>query len=187
MKPWKTLARRVLLERPPFLRVEEHTVALPDGSIIPDWPWVALPDYAIVVAITEAGDFLCFRQTKYAVEGPVLAPVGGYLELGEDPLAGAQRELLEETGHEAPRWQALGAYPVDGNRGAGTAHLFLAQKARAVSAPNADDLEEQELLRLNLREVTAAVRKGTFRLLPWTAAFALALLHLADTPPDFLP
>ncbi len=175
MQSWKTLARRTLLHHSKFLVVEEHTVELPDGRIIDDWPWVITPDYINVTAVTEAGLFLCFRQTKYCVEGISLAPVGGYLEPGEDPLEAAKRELLEETGYEAAEWLALGRYPVDGNRGAGVAYPFLAMGARRVAEIDADDLEEQELLLLSRAEMEAALDDGEFKSLPWAAAVALAL------------
>lgn len=178
MKPWKTRARQTILDHSRFLRVESHAVELPDGRVIPDWPWVVTPDYVNIVAVTEAGAFVCFRQTKYAVEGTSLAPVGGYIEPGEDPRAAAQRELVEETGYTAPEWVDLGRYSVDGNRGAGTAHLFLARGARRVAAPDADDLEEQQLLLLSRAEVEAALRAGEFKLLAWATVMALALLHL---------
>lgn len=175
---WRTLSRSVLLDRSPYLVVESHTVELPGGRVIEGWPWLITPDFAIVVAVTEEERFLCFRQTKYAVQGVTLAPVGGYLESGEEPVAAAQRELLEETGYRAHEWIDLGHFPVDGNRGAGTAHLFLARGAYAVQAPDADDLEEQRFLTLSREEVAAALDAGAFKLLPWAAAMALALLQL---------
>jgi 8-oxo-dGTP pyrophosphatase MutT (NUDIX family) len=178
MRPWKTRARRSILECGKFLSVEAHTVELPDGRQIGDWTWVIAPDYVNVVAVTEAGGFLCFRQVKYAVQGTSLAPVGGYVDPGEDPLATAQRELLEETGHVAPDWVHLGSLPVDGNRGFCVAHLYLATGARRVAEIEADDLEEQELLTLDRAEVEAALDAGGFALLPWSAAVALALRRL---------
>jgi len=178
MKPWKTLSRETLLNYSKFLSVEKHTVELPSGRIIDDWPWLITPDFINVAAITPDEKFLCFQQTKYSVEGPTLAPVGGYTEPGEDPLAAAHRELLEETGYESPQWTPLGTYAVDGNRGAGKAYLFLAQNAVRVTAPNADDLEEQKILLLSRAEVEAALTAGTFKVLPWPTVMALALLHL---------
>jgi len=180
MQPWKTLARRTILNHSKFLIVEEHTVALPNGRIIDDWPWIITPDYINVTAVTAEGLFLCLRQTKYSVEGTSLAVVGGYLEPGEDPLAAAKRELREETGYEATEWLTLGCYPVDGNRGAGVAYPFLARGARQMAEINADDLEEQELLLLSRPEVEAALDEGKFKSLPWAAAVALALRQVRE-------
>jgi len=177
MQPWKTVSRQTILDCGKFLVVEQHQIELPNGQIIPDWAWVITPDYINVVAMTESGQFICFRQTKYAVAEAVMAISGGYIEPGEEPLAAAQRELLEETGYEAPQWTSLGVYAVDGNRGAGQAHLFLASGARPVAQPNADDLEEQELILLSRTEVTEALLAGEFKVLPWAAAMSLALLR----------
>ena len=182
MQAWKTLSRRTILQHSKFLTVESHAVELPDGQVIPNWPWVITPDYVNAFVVTEDGACLCFRQTKYAVEGDTLALVGGYIEPGEDPLASVQRELLEETGYQAPEWTDLGHYRVDGNRGAGTAYLFLAQGARQVTEPDADDLEEQELLHLTLPEIRAALAAGEFKVLSWTTLVALALTKLDGGP-----
>jgi len=180
MESWKTLSRQTILDRGKFLVVENHVIKLPDGNIVSEWPWIITPDFINVVVVTERGEFLCFRQTKYAVEGTSLAVVGGYLDPGEAPLAAAQRELIEETGYEATDWIDLGHYPVDGNRGSGTAHLFLARGAHRITEPDADDLEEQEMLHLSRAEIETALAAGEFKVLPWAAAVALALYHIND-------
>ena len=178
MQPWKTIARQTILNHSKYLTVEDHTIELPNGQVIANWPWVVTLNYVIVIAITIDGKFLCFRQTKYGVNGTTLAPVGGYLEPDEEPLAAARRELIEETGYDSPDWISLGNYRVDGNHGAGTAHLYLARHAIYIAEPQSDDLEEQQLLHLNLADVEAALLDGEFKVLAWTTAMALALHHL---------
>ncbi len=141
------------------------------------WPWIITPDFVNIAVITIEGEYLVFRQTKYSITGTTLAPVGGYIEPGEEPLAAAKRELLEETGFVAEQWENLGEFAVDGNRGNGIAHFFLAREAHPVAQIDADDLEEQELLRLTRAEVEAAVARGAFKVLPWQTVMALALLR----------
>ena len=178
MKPWKTKARKILLDEKPWLTVEQHTVELPDGRLIPNWPWIITPDYINVVAVTEDERFICFRQVKYGIDGTTLSVVGGYVNEGEVPLAAAQRELLEETGYEASDWLSLGSYLVDPNRGIATGHLFFARQARYVTPRDADDLEEQELLLLTREEIEAALGAGEIKVLAWAAAVAFGLRHL---------
>ncbi len=180
MEPWKTLERHTILEFDKFLTVESHRVQLPDGRIIERWPWVITPDYVIVLAQTVAGAFLCFRQTKYGIDGVTLAPVGGYMQPGEDALLAAKRELLEETGYQASEWIGLGHYRVDANRGNGVGNLFLARGAHHVAEIRSDDLEVQELLHLSRSELESALAAGEFKALPWAATVAFALRHLED-------
>jgi ADP-ribose pyrophosphatase len=177
MQPWKTIKRETAFHHSKWLTVENHTIELPNGKKLTEWPWIITPDFINVIAITEKGRFLFFRQTKYAIKGTALAPVGGYLEPEEDPLQAARRELLEETGCEAPDWTPLGKYAVDGNHGVATAHFFLARGARKVKDPASDDLEEQELLELTREQVLREVSQRNFAVMSWMAGVALALLE----------
>jgi ADP-ribose pyrophosphatase len=179
LRVWKTLSRRILLSHNKFLTVESHAVQLPDGRVIPDWAWIIIPSAVIVLAVTADHRFLCFRQTKYAVDGIVLAPVGGMLEPDEIPLDAAKRELLEETGYEASEWVSLGSHILDPNRGIATMHLFLALHAKQITQPDSDDLEDQELLLLSRSEVERALKAGEFKILAWSAVVAMALNYLS--------
>jgi ADP-ribose pyrophosphatase len=178
MKPWKTLSRNTVLDHSKWLQVENHTIQLPDGKVIDQWPWVISPDFVNVVVQQEDGTFIGFRQTKYAVEGISVAPVGGYLDFGEDPLACAKREVKEELGCEATEWIFFGSFPVDGNHGCGTAHLFLARGAKRVCDPIQDDLEEQDIVTFTSQELQTALFKGEFKVLSWSATVAMALQYL---------
>jgi ADP-ribose pyrophosphatase len=178
LRAWKTLSKKTLLQPNKFLTVESHTIQLPDGQVISDWPWLIIPSAAIVLARTEIGKFLCFRQTKYAVEGITLATVGGMLEPGEAPLEAAKRELLEEMGYAAPKWVNLGSHLLDPNRGIATMYLFLALDAKKVAEPDSDDLEDQEILLLTRSGLEKALSAGEFKVLSWSAVVAMSLNYL---------
>jgi len=180
MRQWKTLKKETILDHDKFLKVEKHTIELPDGKIIHNWPWVVSPDYALVLPVTDRKTLLLFRQTKYAIEGTSLAPIGGYLEPGEDALAAAQRELREEMGCEALEWISLGSYPNNGNHGGGKGHLFLALHARKVGELIIDDLEEMELVELSREDVEQKLLQGEVKVLGWAAMIAMGLLYLQN-------
>jgi ADP-ribose pyrophosphatase len=185
MRPWKTTARYTVYEHGKFLTIENHIVELPDGKIIDDWAWVISPDFANIIPVTDDNKVLCFRQFKYAVEGLTLAPIGGHLEKGEEPLMGAKRELLEEIGYVAEEWKDLGNFRPMANRGGGMGYSYLALGASKVTIPNSDDLEDQELLLLDFDEIEQALIQGEFKVFSWAATVALALLHIrgGESPP----
>jgi len=178
MRKWKTLKKEIILDHSKFLKVEQHTIELPDGKIISDWPWVVSPDYVLVLPVTNRKTLFLFYQTKYAVQGTSLAPIGGYLEPGEDALAAAKRELREEMGCEASEWIPLGSYPNNGNHGGGKGHLFLAFNAHKVGDLIIDDLEEMELVELSFEEVEQKLLQGEVKVMGWVAMIAMGLLSL---------
>ncbi|WFB37677.1 NUDIX hydrolase [Kiritimatiellota bacterium B12222] len=179
IEPWTCLSRETVFEHSPWLTIESHHLRLPGGKEISDWKWVKTPDFINVVAVDTEGLFHCFRQQKYAVKGITLAITGGYIDAGEDPIVAAQRELTEETRLVSAEWTALGAYPIDGNRGSGTGHLFLAELCQYVGGEVNDDLEDQEKILLTRSEVKEALCAGEFGVMPWVAALALALVRLS--------
>jgi ADP-ribose pyrophosphatase len=178
MRQWKTLKKSTVLDFNKFLRVEQHAIELPDGKVIHDWPWIISPDYVLVLPVTERNTILLFQQTKYAVDGTSLAPVGGYLEPGEDALIAAKRELREEMGCAALEWIPFGGYPMNGNHGGGKGHLFLALHTYKVGEPIIDDLEEMKMIECSIEEVEHKLFQGEVKIQGWIAIIAMGLLYL---------
>ena len=178
MKPWRVLAKRLVLERPPWLTVGEQDVELPDGTVLKDFNWIATRPFAIVVPLLDGDRTILVRSFKLGVGAISLSLPAGYLEDAEEPLDGAKRELREETGHEAPEWLTLGRYVVDGNYGSGYMHAFIAKGAVKVCEPHSGDHEEQELLVMPFKDAIAKLRSGEVAQLSSAAALGLAAIAL---------
>jgi len=178
VKPWRTFNRRILLERPPWFTVGTHDVELPDGEILREYNWIAMRSFTIVVPLLDGDRTILARSYKLGVNEISLSLPAGYLEDGEEPLAGAKRELREETGHEAPEWLSLGRYVVDGNYGSGAMYAFIAKGAHKVCEPNSGDHEEQELLVMPFTEALAKLRAGEVAQQSTAAALGLAAIML---------
>jgi ADP-ribose pyrophosphatase len=172
---WKTVARREVLDAHPWLSVWEEDLELPAGRRVEGYYTVEMPDYVVIVALTIDGHVVVERGYRHGPRRICLTLPAGYIEHGEEPLAAARRELLEETGYVADQWQALGSFTSNGNRGCGVAHMFLAQHARQVAEPDAGDLEEMVIELMSLPRLTQAVQQGEVAELAAAAAICLAL------------
>lgn len=172
---WTTLERRRLADCSPWLELWSERVQLPDGRIVEDFYRIDQPDYAMVLPLAGDGRILALWHYKHGPGRVHLNLPAGYLEPGDEPLEAARRELLEETGHEAERWQRLGAFCVDGNRGCGQAHLYLASGLRAVQEPDSGDLEEMELEFISIDAMRKYLAAGVIGTLGAAAAIGLGL------------
>src|SRR3989442_2159931 len=175
MRPWRTLARRVLLSRPPWMEVAEERIALPDGRESDAFLSMRTGDFAEIVAVTERDEVVLIRSYKHGARTISLAVPAGYVEADEDPLAAAKRELLEETGHEAREWTLLGRFVVDGNYGVATENIFLARNARKIAEPAPGDLEEMEVVLVSDVEISQLLLRVEVAQLSSAAALALAV------------
>ena len=91
-----------------------------------------LPDYSVVLALTEDGQVLIVRQYRPAVERETLELPCGLVDPGETPEVAARRELLEETGYDGGTWRALGGTDPDTGRLGNRLWSFMATGVRLV-------------------------------------------------------
>ena len=135
---------------------------------------VVNPVASAVVVVVDGGDVILTRQARYAVDRVVLEVVKGGAEPGELPLACAQREVREEIGMEAARWEALGvAYEIP-SIVQEPVWLFLARDLSPARAePEAN--ETIDAVRMPFERAIAAVINGEID----DAVTGLALMRAA--------
>lgn len=157
--PWRVLERTPLLERT-FLRIVQDRVRLADGREIDDFCLIESPDWAAVLCVTEDGRVALVRQYRHGLGAVSWELPAGALEVDEDPLAGARRELLEETGYASDSWQPLLTASVDPARVVARAHFFAALGCRWVAKPALDATEDLETVLLTRDELLALIDRG---------------------------
>jgi ADP-ribose pyrophosphatase len=102
------------------------------------------------------------RQYRHAAGQYLWELPAGKLDPGEEPMAGAQRELEEETGYRAKKWKLLVDYwPSPGFLGE-SMQVFLAEGLIAGEAhPEEDEVIDFRLVKLS--EVLKKISKGEIR------------------------
>jgi ADP-ribose pyrophosphatase len=99
------------------------------------------------------------RQYRHAANQFLWELPAGKLEPGEEPLAGAQRELAEETGYRAKKWRPLVEYFASPGFLGESMKVFLAEGLEPGEAHLEED-ENIELRLVKLSELLKMIEKG---------------------------
>ncbi|OLD49242.1 MAG: hypothetical protein AUG06_11235 [Actinobacteria bacterium 13_1_20CM_2_65_11] len=137
----------------------EDVIRFPDGAEA-TYTVVTNPDAAFVVPYFDNGDTVLVRQWRHAWDESSWEVPAGTVNLGEDALTCARRELAEETGLIATRYTSLGVV-----HGAafltGRGQLFLAEGITASDRNPETYEQDMEVLRLPFQEALQAALDGS--------------------------
>lgn len=179
-RPWKTLSTTNVLNTP-YLKIRREEVALPGGTIIPDYYIIENRGWAGIVPYTEDGRFLINKQYKHGIGLEVLEfPAGGIDEGEDDPMEAAQRELMEETGYSTvPEQFEFLAHMLANPTGAVTRiWWYLARDVRRTGEQKLDPAEVIENFLVTPSELLNMLHDGTFAVQGQIAAAYMALERL---------
>jgi ADP-ribose pyrophosphatase len=171
-QPWKILESSYL--RPKF-RIDKCELA--NGKVFEPMVF-EFGTWANVLAITKDGQAVLVKQYRHGVQEVLLELPGGIVEEGEEPIEGAKRELLEETGYSSNNIVEVGMiYPnpaIQSNR----LFCFLALDAEEVGFQNLDESEDIEVELVHLDELVAMTKRREFLHALQVATLFHALAHL---------
>lgn len=156
--PWQTLSQEVKYDNP-WIRVEEHQVINPAGGE-GIYGTVSFKNRAVaIVALFENGDTLLVGQFRYPLqEYHWELPMGG-APIDESALDCAQRELKEETGFSAKKWQQILSMHLSNSITQEQGFTFIAEDLLA-GEMSLEDTEDITLARLPFEEVFQKVMLG---------------------------
>lgn len=158
--PWKRISSREIYQNP-WIRVREDQVITPSGTkgiygVIETHPAIA------VVPLTHDLETYIVGQYRYTLDiYSWEVPEGGGAP-GEDPLEGAKRELLEETGLRAKSWTFLGTLYTSNSFTDETGYVYLAEGLEQGEALP-DHTEDLQVRKLPFLEAWEMVLNGEIK------------------------
>jgi 8-oxo-dGTP pyrophosphatase MutT (NUDIX family) len=157
--PWTRLTSRDIYDNP-WIRVREDGILNPDGS--PGiYGVVEFKNIAVgVVALDAAGRVLLVGQHRYTLDSYSWEiPEGGGAKGKDTPESTAARELREETGFTAGRWNYLGCIAVSNSVSDEVGHFFLARELTP-GPTHPDASEELQVRMVDLEEAYRMAMEG---------------------------
>lgn len=156
--PWKTLSVKDIYDNP-WLHVAEHQVINPSGK--PGiYGLVKFKNAAVgIIPVDDDGYTWIVGQYRYALDVYSWEiPMGG-VPVGTDMLAGARRELREETGLTAANWREILTVNISKSVTDETGIVFVAEDLTQ-GEPEFEDTEKIDIRRLPFADVVAMAMDG---------------------------
>jgi ADP-ribose pyrophosphatase len=183
-KKARVLSSRVVYRGPVFWVTKDYVIET--GGVRVRRDVVRHSGSVVILAVDERGSqpyVLLERQYRHAAGDYLWELPAGRIDKGEKPLAAAKRELLEETGYTATRWQRILNFYASPGFVAETMSLYLARGLRAGTAqPEADEVIQQRLV--PLAAAVGWVMSGTIRDAK-TISGVLWLSHQRNSPKPY--
>ncbi|HEU5435936.1 MAG TPA: NUDIX hydrolase [Telluria sp.] len=141
-----------------FLKVTRDRIRLPDGAETYR-EFIRHPGAVVILPLFDDGSVLLERQFRYPNDRIFTEYPAGKIDPGEDPLACAKRELEEETGYTAARWDFV--CTIHNAIAYSDEHLdiYLARDLTAGEA-KLDDGEFLETFKATVPQLLEMVRRG---------------------------
>ena len=143
------------------------------------WEIVRHAPAVSVLLQNAAGELLCVRQFRRAVDAHTVEVPAGLIDEGETPEAAARRELQEEAGLDADLTLLTRFYSSPGFSDE-ELYIFRAHNPRESRRPMDDD-EDIEVLWLKPEALLRGLRDGSLK--GSAATVTAALLALTGAPP----
>lgn len=139
---FETLGERTVHEG--FSTVVVETVRTPGGETV-EREIVRHAGAVAVVPVTTDGRILLLKQYRQPLRRHVLEIPAGTRDVpGEDVVAVAHRELIEETGHDSDQLTPIGRFHNSVGWSTEETHLFLARDVRPAPAPEGFEPKAEE-------------------------------------------
>ena len=156
--PWQTVSIERIYDNP-WIAVSHRDVINPSGNK-GIYGVVHFKNLAIgIVPLDEQGNTWLVGQYRYTIDQYSWEIPEGGCPLGTDPLASAQRELLEETGITAGKWEKILDFHTSNSVTDEAGMVFLAREL-SFGPSQPEETEKLEVRKLPFSEAVKMVESG---------------------------
>ncbi len=160
--PWKIKQSTYLL-KDQWLTLRADTCETNEGVLIDPFYVFEKSDWANIVAFDSQGRILIVRQYRHGSQTICAEiPCGAIDDDDISPLEAAKRELLEETGCRAERFESLGPVYPNPARQTNRVYCFVAHDVEQVAEQNLDEVENIEFEFVELEILFKLIDSGEF-------------------------
>lgn len=124
MSSWQKISSKLIYQCP-YYQVYEDEIITPDGRKSIYYKEISRGAVTIV-ALDKKRNIYLLEEDKYITDKIITLPAGA-IDKGETALDAAKRELKEEVGLQAKKWQDLGSFWTSPGRSNQKGWIFLAQ------------------------------------------------------------
>jgi ADP-ribose pyrophosphatase len=118
-------------------------------------------DWVNIIPITRDGDVVLVRQFRHGIGDCTLEIPGGMVDADDaSPLVAARREMIEESGYDSERVEALGAIHPNPAIQSNRCHSFVAYDVECRHDPHFDTTEETEVVLVPLQRIPELISAG---------------------------
>jgi len=143
---------RITIHQGRVFELIRENVTLENGTTT-DVEFIEHPGAAAVIPFLDDSRILLLKQYRHALKKHIWEIPAGTLDPREEIISCAKRELIEETGYSANRWQKLGEItPVPGYSDE-RIHIYLASGLE----PAEQHLDEDEIIKVQEVEFKDAI------------------------------
>ena len=176
-RKWEVISSEYVVESP-WYRLRRDALRLPDGTIVENYYVREHAGFSVTFAITPRNEVVFTRQYKHGIADVVLELPAGMLEPAEDAVTCARRELEEETGYVAPRFDQIADFTTDPTSSTGRFTLFIARDAVPEGSARPESTENVDTVLVPMDRVLDQVRGRHVRAQSQVASIYTALDHL---------
>ncbi|WP_194190398.1 NUDIX domain-containing protein [Clostridium chrysemydis] len=141
-----------------FLKFASVDVELPDGKVS-NRDIIRHPGASAIIAFFDDDTILLVKQYRAAIKEVLLELPAGKLDLNEDPLQCAKRELEEETGMKSNDFTYLGTIATGAGFTDEVIHIYKATNLFE-GTKSCDEDEFIDIYKYKLTEVKKMIREG---------------------------